>query len=170
MSRKVPMDVNGIMLFAGIAFLYLPLAWLLFNSLLVTGADGGWGRAAVFGRAADGSWMDPVWLSPGGELQSVASGEVRCGEDGMAGEFACSDVDLMAFLSIEMIGGASANVSLVRPQTCFARLSEWTAPEPPIRLPRQLARSPQGKSSAASDPRTEMFGRKIMASGRTRSD
>lgn len=67
-------------------------------------ADGGIGRAAVFTRAGVGGWSDIVWLTPGGDLPVVAGHRVRC-DDGKAAGFACHNVDLLAFLPIEALGG-----------------------------------------------------------------
>ncbi len=66
-------------------------------------ADGAAGKAAIYSRAANGEWSDPVWVDPGTNLETVADGEVTC-EDGMAAGFECGDVDLLAFLSLETLG------------------------------------------------------------------
>lgn len=67
-------------------------------------ADGRVGRAAVFVRTADGGWDEGSWISPGGELDIITGGEVRC-TDGQASGFDCGNVDLQAFLPVSEIGG-----------------------------------------------------------------
>ena len=83
------------------------------------GADAGRGRAAVFARSADGSWGEGSWLSLGGGLEAIAGGEVRC-DEGHAGQFECSDVDLLAFLPVSALGGA--------PGTGVSDVWGWTDP------------------------------------------
>ena len=69
----------------------------------VSGANGGSGVAAVF-RRGEGGWGQPAWVSGGAEFLPVTGDEVRC-EDEVAAGFSCRDVDLLAFLPIESIGG-----------------------------------------------------------------
>lgn len=84
------------------------------------GADGGVGRAAVFTRPEQGQWGEAVWLEPGGDLERIAGEEVRC-SDGEAAGFACHDVDLLAFLPIQALGGG--------PGERVSDLWGWTDPE-----------------------------------------
>ena len=84
-----------------------------FGSALAIGPDGlavgdqnavgGRGRVWIFPRDRRAG-SPPVELGPAATPPSVTAGEVRC-TDGKAGEFACHDVDLSAFLSIESLGG-----------------------------------------------------------------
>ena len=83
------------------------------------GADAGRGRAAVFARSADGSWGEGSWLSLGGGLEAITGEEVRC-DEGHAGQFECSDVDLLAFLPVSALGGA--------PGTGVSDVWGWTDP------------------------------------------
>lgn len=68
------------------------------------GANGGMGRAAVLTRSDDGGWADATWLESGGDLERITGTEVRC-ENGAAAGFACSDVDLLAYLPVDALGG-----------------------------------------------------------------
>lgn len=83
------------------------------------GANGGLGRAAVFTRSDRDAWGEPVWLEPGGDLKEIAGEEVACSE-GIAAGFACHDVNLLAFLPIQTLGGT--------PGEMVSDLWGWTDP------------------------------------------
>ncbi len=68
------------------------------------GADGNAGRVAVVEWTEEG-WSAPAWLRAVFELPAVAGESVVC-EEGRAAGFACSDVDLEAFLPLSAIGAA----------------------------------------------------------------
>ncbi len=85
----------------------------------VPGADGGRGRAVVFAET-QGSWSEGDWLRSGEDLAAVRGGEVKCA-DGSAGRFMCDNVDLLAFLPTESIGG--------RPGEGVSDVWGWTDPE-----------------------------------------
>jgi len=70
----------------------------------IPGEDYGMGAAAVFERA-DGSWSmaSRVESEGGSGLAAMTGSPVTC--DGQAGEFSCSNVDLVAFLPVAAIGG-----------------------------------------------------------------
>ncbi len=67
------------------------------------GVDGGIGQAIVYLRNSDGSWSAQTLELPGA-LSTVTDGEVRCVEGDAAG-FSCDGVDLLAFLTIDALGG-----------------------------------------------------------------
>ena len=67
------------------------------------GADGGRGRAGVFTRPHDGRWSTGDWLRLTRDLPMVRGEEVSC-TDGQAEGFACSEVDLLAFLPLGELG------------------------------------------------------------------
>ena len=67
------------------------------------GADGGRGRAAVFARPTNGRWSSGDWLSLTRDLPRISGEEVPC-TDGQAEGFACSAVDLLAFLPLSELG------------------------------------------------------------------
>lgn len=69
------------------------------------GADGGRGSVAVYARR-DGLWHGPTWLSLGDGLETITGAEVPC-VDGEAVQFACGDVDLLAFLPLSALGAAA---------------------------------------------------------------
>lgn len=66
-------------------------------------AVGGRGRAWIYPRQGEG-FGEPTELAPDAGPQTLTGAEVKC-EDGMAGGFECTDVDLASFLSIESLGG-----------------------------------------------------------------
>ncbi len=70
----------------------------------VPGGGGRRGRAVAFTRTEEGGWSPGIWLRSGEDLTSMEGGEVPC-EDGKAGRFDCNNVDLLAFLATESIGG-----------------------------------------------------------------
>jgi choice-of-anchor B domain-containing protein len=82
-------------------------------------AAGGRGRVWIFPRDQRVNVM-PVELGPAATPPSMTAGEVRCTDD-RAGEYACHDIDLSAFLSIESLGGT--------PTERVSDLWGWTDPE-----------------------------------------
>lgn len=86
------------------------------------GADYRAGRVAIFERdPTTRAWrLASTVASEADAIPSITGGEVRC-EDGKAARFDCQDVDLLAFLSVQDIGGArGANMNDVW---------GWTDPE-----------------------------------------
>lgn len=76
----------------------------------VVGAHGvraGEGRAVVYARRdtrdGRGEWRREAWLEADDALPPITGEEVPCADDVAAG-FACRDVDLLAFLSLEALG------------------------------------------------------------------
>ncbi|MEN8145470.1 MAG: choice-of-anchor B family protein [Gemmatimonadota bacterium] len=79
----------------------------LANNVAVVGAPGagaGMGAAVVFDRIGPGEWNQGQWLEPIEALEAVTGAEVRCSE-GVANRFDCQNVDLLAFLTPQAIGG-----------------------------------------------------------------
>ena len=69
------------------------------------GHDNFEGAAILYHRTDDG-WSDPaVVVNNTGGFATVAGSEVKC-EDGEAGEFTCSDIDMLSFMSREDVGAA----------------------------------------------------------------
>jgi choice-of-anchor B domain-containing protein len=66
-------------------------------------AVGGRGRVWIYPRQGDG-FGQPTELAPDAGPQTLTGAEAKC-EDGMAGGFECTDVNLASFLSIESLGG-----------------------------------------------------------------
>ena len=66
-------------------------------------AEGAAGLAAVYESDETGTWSGPAWLRAGSPPAAVTAGEVSCEDDEAAG-FACSDVDLLAYLPLASIG------------------------------------------------------------------
>ena len=89
------------------------------------GADGESGRAAVFSRPANGRWGQGNWLSLALELSMIAGEEVVC-TDGLADQFECSDVDLLAFLPLSELGLQSGSRVLA---SGITDVWGWTDPE-----------------------------------------
>jgi choice-of-anchor B domain-containing protein len=91
-------------------------------AIAMLGDDYGSGTVVIFERGADGAWREAaVVKSPAERLASIVGGETRCGDDGKAALFDCKDVDLLAFLSIQDLGGGRG-----------VRLNDvwgWTDPE-----------------------------------------
>ena len=85
------------------------------------GADGGAGAAMVFTRVPGGSWTGATEpLRPGGGVDAVTDGEVRCDEGAAAG-FSCDGVDLLAFLPTSLLGAG--------PGERVSDVWGWTDPE-----------------------------------------
>ncbi|MEZ4585498.1 MAG: choice-of-anchor B family protein [Gemmatimonadales bacterium] len=84
-------------------------------------ADARTGAVAIFERGAD-SWRQAGYLHepPPMALQAMTGEMARC-TDGKVGEFDCSDVDLVAFLPLEAIGG--------KPGIIANDIWGWTDPE-----------------------------------------
>ncbi|HEY8470514.1 MAG TPA: choice-of-anchor B family protein, partial [Longimicrobiales bacterium] len=91
-------------------------------AVAMLGDDYGSGTVVIFERAADGAWREAaVVKSPAERLASIVGSETPCGEDGKAALFDCKDVDLLAFLSVQDLGGGRG-----------VRLNDvwgWTDPE-----------------------------------------
>jgi choice-of-anchor B domain-containing protein len=69
-------------------------------AISATGLDHGAGGVYVFERGDSGDWSETAALvSPPDILDSVTGGEVRCGDDGTAGVFECSNVEMLSFLT-----------------------------------------------------------------------
>ncbi|MDX1396754.1 MAG: choice-of-anchor B family protein, partial [Gemmatimonadota bacterium] len=68
-----------------------------------SGKDYRMGTAFIFDRAGDG-WDSgtEVWTEPG-NYTAVAGGEVSC-EEGMASDFACSDIDILSYMPVGQLG------------------------------------------------------------------
>ena len=66
-------------------------------------SEGGAGLTAVYESDGAGAWSGPAWLRASTPPAAVTSAEVRCEEDEAAG-FACSEVDLQAYLPLASIG------------------------------------------------------------------
>ena len=68
-------------------------------------ADHGMGLVAVFERM-DGSWtLTGTLASPDERIASVTGEMVRCGADGTAASFDCSEIELVSFLNVTDLGG-----------------------------------------------------------------
>ena len=83
------------------------------------GAAGGIGAVAVFPATRD-ELGPPHWIRGAPALAAVTDGEARC-QDGRAAGFACEDVDLLAFLSLDALGGG--------PDERVSDLWGWADPE-----------------------------------------
>ncbi len=87
----------------------------------IPGANFGAGAAAIFARDDAGQWQKQTELAPEEEVvESVAGAQVPC-ENGTANQYGCNNVDLLAFVPIESLGGAEG-----------VRLNDiwgWTDPE-----------------------------------------
>jgi len=83
-------------------------------------ARGGHGQVRVWSRDGAGRWSVAADFDAGDGLKAVAGEEVRCA-GGQAGRFACSNVDLVAFMPIAEIGG--------EPGEHVSDLWGWTDPE-----------------------------------------
>ncbi len=87
----------------------------------VVGDDYGLGTAAIFERGADGwSKTASVFSEPAAPLDAISGDQVDC-EDGSAGLFECSEVDIVSFLPAQDLGaGRGVQVN---------DLWGWTDPE-----------------------------------------
>jgi len=78
------------------------------NGLAVVGIPGddyGAGTAAVFQLTADG-WADGgKIMNEQKGMDAITGGEVKC-EDGVASMFDCGEVDMVAFLPVQAVGGS----------------------------------------------------------------
>ncbi len=77
------------------------------SSVAVAGAAGqdyGMGAAAVYRRDEGGAWVQTAQLRGDDDMRRMVRGEVPCA-DGRSGDFACRNVDLLAFLPVTAIGG-----------------------------------------------------------------
>jgi choice-of-anchor B domain-containing protein len=67
---------------------------------------GGLGTTVFLARSATGAWtVRSKVFTPIEEYQAVTTGAVRCGANGMAANFQCSNTELASFLPISAIGG-----------------------------------------------------------------
>ena len=68
------------------------------------------GSAVVF-EHRDGRWTEAAKLFIPEERRPLATlAEVECGEDGMADQFACDQVDVLSFLPLDAIGGTDRGI------------------------------------------------------------
>jgi choice-of-anchor B domain-containing protein len=84
------------------------------------GADYGMGAATIFERTGDGWTLANRMESEPQGLEAIVGGPQSC-DDGKAGEFSCSQVDLVSFLPVSAVGGGRG----VR----LAGIWGWTDPE-----------------------------------------
>ena len=69
------------------------------------GDDFGSGTAVIIERQGDGGWTSGAKVaSEIAGLDAVTDGDVEC-EDGSAGDFTCTSVDMVSFLPVQEIGG-----------------------------------------------------------------
>jgi choice-of-anchor B domain-containing protein len=70
------------------------------------------GAAGILTRSADGTWaVGPSLHDPGrNAVAAITGGEVEC-EDGVAGDFPCGDVDLVAFIPLDDLGAGPASIA-----------------------------------------------------------
>ncbi len=68
--------------------------------------DYGEGTALVFAKDEDGHWTEAgkIFSEPAAALEAVAGGQIDCA-DGEAGMFPCAEVDMVAFLPVQALGG-----------------------------------------------------------------
>ena len=70
------------------------------------GDDFGLGSAIVLARSGEEWSPEQKLLGPDpAALPAIAGGEVECGDDGMADQFTCSNVEILSFLPVSAIGG-----------------------------------------------------------------
>ncbi|HSM09108.1 MAG TPA: choice-of-anchor B family protein, partial [Gemmatimonadota bacterium] len=93
------------------------------SDIVVAGApsaDGSVGRVVVYERPEDGEVWPATVIEPAGALETITGGEVHCA-DGEAAGFPCESVDLLAFLTVEALGG--------EPGERVSDIWGWTDPE-----------------------------------------
>lgn len=72
--------------------------------------DASLGSAVVFERR-DGAWTESAKIFiPEERRPLTALAEVDCGEDGMADQFTCDQVDVLSFLPLDAIGGSDRGI------------------------------------------------------------
>ncbi|WP_419948247.1 choice-of-anchor B family protein [Candidatus Palauibacter sp.] len=72
--------------------------------------DAGLGSAVVF-ENRDGGWTETAKLFIPEERRPLATlAEVECGDDGMADQFTCDQVDVLSFLPLDEIGGTDRGI------------------------------------------------------------
>ena len=72
--------------------------------------DGSMGSAVVLERR-DGRWAETAKIFIPEERRPLATlAEVECGEDGMADQFTCDQVDVISFLPLDRIGGTDRGI------------------------------------------------------------
>ncbi len=69
------------------------------------GADYGLGRAVLYVRGEAGDWREDAALITESHAPSTIAGGMQSCADGAASGFACDNVDLVSFLSVEDLGG-----------------------------------------------------------------
>ena len=73
------------------------------------GSEFGDGSVSVYARDAEtGEWAREETLSSEEKIELLASGAVDC-EEGLAGQFSCSNVNLLAFMPISAYGGGEGS-------------------------------------------------------------
>ena len=83
------------------------------------GADGNAGRVAVFARS-EGGWVEVSMLDDGLRFDMIVGNETRC-DGGRAAHFTCDNVDLLAYLPVDALGGGATE--------SVSDLWGWTDPE-----------------------------------------
>lgn len=83
------------------------------------GANGNAGRAVVFALSDDG-WVEAAVLDDGLRFDMIVGNEMRC-DGGQAAHFTCDNVDLLAYLPVDALGGGAAE--------SVSDLWGWTDPE-----------------------------------------
>ena len=104
-------------------FNFYGLAVALGGDVAVVGAPGAdffEGAGFLFGRTPAGWESAGRIVDEGGELETLAGGEIGC-EGGSAGGFGCGEVDLVAFLPTHALGGERGAIA--------NDLWGWTDPE-----------------------------------------
>ncbi len=84
-------------------------------------SDFGSGRVLVYSRADDGEWNLTADLIDGGSSLTAMSGEMTRCTEGMAGEFSCDNVELLAFMPVTDVGGHRGDI--------VSDLWGWTDPQ-----------------------------------------
>jgi len=129
------------------------------------GADGGRGRAVVFSRPPNGRWGEGEWLSLASELSRITGAEVPCAA-GQAGQFDCSDVDLLAFLPLSELGLSAGSQDLANGIT---DVWGWTDPETE-REYALVARTGGASVVDITDPSRPLYVGLLAAEGGTAQD
>jgi choice-of-anchor B domain-containing protein len=70
------------------------------------GDGGGGGTVAFLGKSPTGNWLLKSTTFPPvpDALKAVSGKEVKCGDDGMAAEFGCSNTGLVSFMPLSQLG------------------------------------------------------------------
>ena len=75
-----------------------------FSVVGLPGADFRLGAASIVTRSGDGWTTAAKTISEVTAMDAITGGDVDC-DDGTAGEFGCTDVDIVSFLPVQAIGG-----------------------------------------------------------------